>query len=375
MSDTQVLEPAQTGKSIAIIVEENPAIVLLDAKSKDGLFNHIRSEIDAFEPDVSSAKGRAAIKSFAYKITQTKTAVDDAGKKLTEEWRAKTNAVNESRREVKAKLSEMAEAVRKPLTDWEVAEEKRAQECRDKIQWMRSAKNVFIEDTSENVRERGKAVYETELTPEQYGDLLAEAQAVKDETIQSLKASLARLVKEEEDRAELARLQQAEQERLAREAAEREAEEQRRREVEEARLAEERRIKTERLEAERIERAQQEAADRAKREAEEAAERDRLAEQQRIEAERAEEQRKHNEALEAERQRAQEAEQREAERIAREQQEEAERAAREADQEHRANVKNAARDALIATGASNALATKIVLAILAGDIPAVRLEF
>ena len=367
--------PPVAGTSIALIVESNPAIVLLDDGKRDDLFNHIRSEIEAFEPDLSTNKGRAAIKSFAYKITQTKTAVDEAGKNLTEEWRTKTNAVNEARREAKAELTALAETVRKPLTDWEDAETARIAECREVINWLKSSINVFMDDTAEAVRDRGMTVYNTQLDPEKYGDLLAEAEEAKATAINSLKASLARLVKEEADRAELARLQQAETDRLAKEAEQRAADEQRMREEEAAVRADEARIAAEKAEQERIAAAEERAASQAKWDAEQKAIADREAEQKRIDAAQAETQRLHDEALATEQLRVQEVEQREAVRIETEKREANERAARFADQAHRATVKTSAKEALIATGATEELAVKVVLAILAGDIPAVKMEF
>lgn len=375
MSEADTLEKPQAGTSIAVIVESNPSIVLLDAKSKDDLFNHIRSEINAFEPDLSTVKGRDAIKKLAYKITRTKTAIDAAGKALNEDARAQISVVDAARRDARNTLDIMAEQVRKPLTDWEEAEAGRIAECREVIKWLKSSLNVYMDDTADDVRARGKAVYETVLDADKYGDMLAEAEEAKDATVASLRASLARLTKEEADRAELARLQQAEQERLANEAAEREAEEQRQREAEQARISEERRVAAEQAEQERIERAKQEAAESAKREEQDANERAFAAEQKRIDDERAEQQRKHDEELAAERDRIAALERENAKREQAEQRLREETERRQKDVEHRNSVKNAARDALMTTGASNALATKIVLAILAGDIPAVRLEF
>lgn len=437
MSEVETIEKPEAGTSIAVIVESNPAIVLLDAKSKDDLFNHIRSEIEAFKPDLSTAKGRDAIKSFAFKITRTKTAVDDAGKKLTEEWRTKTSAVNEARREAKEELSAMADAVRKPLTDWEEAEKLRVDQCRETIQRLKAAMNVYIEDTSETVRARGKEIYEIALDPERFGDMLAEAEDAKSTTVASLRAALTRLEKEEADKAELARLQKAEADRLAKEAEEKAAEEQRQREQQQAAEkdrqrvdyakaiiqhirdcgngmiggktypfpiliheleakvvidesfgdleAEARQVLAENLEKlneafkRHMAKADEEHAAQVKRDAEieaaKIADRKAAEKQAAHEAERAEEQRKHDEALAAERDRVAALERENAKRKQAEiaLREETER--RQKDVEHRANVKNGARDALIDTGASNALATKIVLAILAGDIPAVRLEF
>jgi colicin import membrane protein len=58
-------------------------------------------------------------------VTRSKTAIDDAGKKLNEEARAKINAVDAQRRKIREELDALAEEVRKPLTEWEKAEDQR----------------------------------------------------------------------------------------------------------------------------------------------------------------------------------------------------------------------------------------------------------
>jgi len=369
------LTPEATGTDIATIVAQTPVVVLLDVQKRDDLFTHIRREIEAFKPDTSTAKGRDAIKSLAYKITRTKTAIDAAGKELNEEARARINVVDAARREARTELDRLAEQVRKPLTDWEDAEKERVEWCQQVIADLKRGAVVSIDDTAETVRARGKAAWEVLIKPETFGDMFNEAEAVKAATVEALKSALARLTKEEADRAELERLraEAAERERIE---AERRAEEERKaREAEEARIAEERRIAAEKAEAERIERLKQEAEERAKAEAEAAAK----AERDRIE-------REHAEQLAAERRRAEEAEraaQAERDRIAREEaarKAEAERLAaeqaqRNADQQHRTEVKTAAKVALMSCGADEETARKIVVAILAGEIPNVSLRF
>lgn len=356
---------SETGTDIAVVVAQTPVVVLLDEKKRDDLFAHIRREIDAFTPDISTAKGRDAIKSFAYKITRTKTAIDAAGKELNEEARARINVVDAARRDARAELDKLAEQVRKPLTDWEEAEAARVARGQALIETFKTAAVVTLEDTAASVRERGTEIWNTSVDANDIGDdLFAEASAVKQATVVALKTALARLEKEEADRAELERLRQeaeerAEQDRLADEAAAREA-----REAEEARIAEERRVEAEKAEAERLARIEREAADRARREAE-------AAKQAEIDAanRRAEEAER---AAQAERDRiaaAEAAREAEAERNRREAE------ARAADQAHRSAVMKAAKEAIMTCGVDEEAARKVVLLIRAGEVPHVTLGF
>lgn len=362
MSD--VIEATKPSAAIALIVQQTPVVVLTDEAKRNEFYAHIQAEIDAFEPDISTDKGRKAIASLAYKIARTKTAIDAAGKELNDEARQKINAVDAERRAVREHFDALSTKVRAPLTEWEEAEEKRVEFIDNMIAMFRSARIVEMGETSASIRERGGEIFQTQIDPDVFQDRLTEAQSEKDETVGILKSALDRAVAAEKEAEELARLR-AENE--AREQAEREqaeAERVERERVEAERRAEEARADAEAAEARRVEAAAKEAEERARREAEEAAQR-----------ERDEERRQHEAALAAERERAEKAEaeaQAERERIAAE---EAERKAREADKEHRVSVMTVAKEAIMTCGVDEDVARKIVLLIKAGEVPNVKMEF
>lgn len=374
------IEPQST--AIALVVEQTPAIVLTDTSQREAFYAHIEREVEAFEPDTGTEKGRKAIKAFAYKITRTKTAIDDAGKQLNEEARARINAVDAERRVVKERLDALAKQVRKPLTDWETAEDDRIAECVAIISQFKSDMVVTLEDTAESVRERGRAVWNVALDADVFREKMDEAQAAKGLAVSTLKTALARLTKEEADRAELEALRAANAEREEREQAEREAreaEEQRLAEVKaaedrkvaEEKAAEARRVAAEKAEAERIEQARKDAQAAAQRKAEEAqAERDREHAAQLAAERKAREDAEH--AIEVERARLAVEE---AHRQAMAKQLAAEQAQRDADQKHRTKIKTAAKEAVMSCGADEETAKKIVVAILANKIPNVTLRF
>jgi hypothetical protein len=375
MPDVAELPRPETGTAIALIVSETPVVVLTDEKRRAEFYAHIQAEVESFTPDISTATGRAAIKSLAFKITRTKTAIDAAGKELNEEHRRFINAVDAERRAAREHLDTLAKQVRQPLTEWEEAEDARKAEVEKIIAMFRTSRFVEAGEGADHIRERGTLIYQTALDPDVFQDRLDEAQREKDDTVAHLKAALDRAVKAEEEAAELHRLREEAEAREREAAAKREADEAEAQRIAEEKRREEARAAAEKAEQERIARAEQEAADRARREAEEAAQR-----------ERDEERRKHEAALAAEREAREKAEreaQAERDRIAREDAarvEEARREAeakakREADQAHRTAVKTKAKEAIITCGADEETARKIVVAILAGEIPAVRMEF
>jgi len=223
MNAVATIEPTTT--AIAAVVEQTPVVVLTDRDQRDAFYAHIQHEVDAFKPDTSTEKGRKAIKAFAYKITRTKTAIDDAGKQLNEEARARINAVDAERRVVKEKLTALAAEVRRPLTEWEDAEEKRVEACRAVIDGIKASAVVTIEDTAATVRTRGAEVWNIAIDDNNFRDMAPEAVAAKEMAVSALKSALARLTKEEADRAELDRLRAEAAAREERDRAEREARE------------------------------------------------------------------------------------------------------------------------------------------------------
>jgi hypothetical protein len=355
----------QKSSQIVELVEANPVMVLTDAKKFSEFYEAMRRETDALDADVSTDRGRKAIASMAYKVARTKTAIDDAGKKLNEEARARINAIDESRREIRKQLDDLKDEVRRPLTEWEEAEDERIAQAEAELAKVREMSRVGYEDTVESVKARIDELGAITLDAKVHGEALGIVQAALADGIVALRSAHDRLVREHEERQEL--------ERLRAEAAERERVEAERKEAEET---ERRRAEAEKAEQERIAALERQAEERAKDAAEKKAREEREA------AERA-----HAEALAAERRRAEEAEraaQAERDRIAREEaerrataeREAAAQAAREADRAHRSRIMAAAKEAIMEAGEiGEEVAKKIVLAIAANNVPNISIRF
>lgn len=336
---------------IIATVTANPVTVLTNEKTYSEFYARMKAECDEFEPDLSTVTSRAKISAQAYKVTRTKTAIDAAGKKLNEDARAQINAVDASRRKIRDELDALAEEVRRPLTEWEEAEKARAAKVKEIRENVIGLGNSSPHETPQDIRDRLDQLAEIILSGDILGDEYADIVADRDASLAHLRAHLERAVKAEEDAAELARLR-AEQE--AREQAEREAKE-----------------KAEREESERIARERVEAEYKAnvEREAEKARQAEILkakAEQERIEREAAERVAK----AEAEAKRVKEdAERAERERLAKIEQTQREERERQEDREHRGKIMREAKEAIMALGPDEEMARKIVLAMVAGEIP------
>jgi hypothetical protein len=88
----------------------------------------IEAHTQQIQFDASTPEGREKIRSHAYRLRQTKSALDDMGKALTEAWRQRTDAVNAVRQTIRARLDKLINLARAKLTAFEIAEEQRVLE-------------------------------------------------------------------------------------------------------------------------------------------------------------------------------------------------------------------------------------------------------
>ena len=97
------------------------------------LVEKIKTEARSFVIDATTAKGRKEAVSLAAKIRKSKTFLDTLGKNLTETERDKITKVNAERKIIRDELDELAEEIRKPVTEFEQAEENRIAAIRIRI--------------------------------------------------------------------------------------------------------------------------------------------------------------------------------------------------------------------------------------------------
>jgi hypothetical protein len=346
------------------ITLDDPAAVLTDEARYSAFRDVVKAAVAGQKPNTSTVAGRKAIASLAYKIARTKTAIDDAGKKLNEDARAKINAVDAQRRKIRQELDDLAAEARKPLTEWEEAEQRRANRAAIMRGDIDRLRRIEAGDGSNLIADRLAQLHAITPDPAAVGGEADALTAKRDAAVVAVETALANARQHEADQAELARLraEREEQERQERERAEREA----------AEKAERERKEREAAEAKRREEA---AAEGARQEVEQKAE----AERRRHEAEIAAAKRAAEEAAakaEAEKKAMIAAQERqEAERKAAAERAEKEAAARAADREHRGKIMGAAKAAIMGLGPDEETARKIVLAIVANEVPHVTLSF
>lgn len=327
----------------------------------DPLLAKVRARIDEFAPDAATPKGRQEIKSFAFAIVKTKTALESVGKALADEQKAIPKKIDECRRTFRETLDRWHDEVRKPLTDWEEAERARVARHTDEIARIDQVPSAAV--TAAEIRECLAEIEAIVISPD-LEEFEANYARAKDSAIRALRLKLVERERWEAEQAELARLR-------------READEQAARDREE-------RIRVEAVVAERARAEREAAAERAMVEREAAAEKARVAaEAARVEAEAraardAAERREQDQRLAAEA-----AERRAAEtelRLKREAEAEAARVAaekerREADIRRRNRVKREAVAALVAGGVDEEVARSVIVIIARKAVPHVSIAY
>jgi len=198
-----------------IVVEKLGAIELFTGSAGvEKILDDIEQKVSAFVPDTSTAKSRKDIASLAYKVSQSKIVLDELGKSLVADWKAKSALVDASRKIVRDRLDALRDKVRRPLTNWEVEDEKRV-----------AAEKLAAE--MERAELEARHIHGLWLREKEIAAKEAELARIEEERQAKEEAELAnKLMKEQIERDEAARV--AHEERIKKEAAEkatREAEE------------------------------------------------------------------------------------------------------------------------------------------------------
>jgi len=376
---TATAAKAEIGHNSAAVGEmlaKDPTLLFSERGLLETLIESIEQEIADQKADATTEKGRKAMKSLAYNIATRKTKYDEAGKSLNEELRAKINTVDVVRKKMRDTLDALRDKAKAPADAWDKKEDARKELVTGVRTIFADAMRVTSDTAPAQIDIMASEVEHLLIPPEVFLDLHEQAQAEQKAALEHLASVKQRIAKAEADRAELDRLraEKAEAERAAQEAAAAEAKKKADEEriaaaakaAAEKAIADERRKAEEAAEAARVAQAKAEAA----REAAAAAERQK-AQDAIDEANR--KARAAQEALEAER-RA------EAAKVAAAEKARAEQARldaeRQRNQEHRQKLMKAAKEAIMEHGGVKEDAARlIVLAIVAGSVPNVSLEF
>ncbi len=349
------------------LIELPPAETALATFTTPGGLDHyveqVREKVCGTVYDMSKRKDREACAADAYKVSRTKAAIEKLGAALSAEYKEVPKKIDAQRRDWNAKMDALRDEIRKPLTEWEEAEDRRIAQHRANLADIAQHATDIGSLDAESLRQR-LVLVEQVAVGESWEEFEAEAHRVKAKALEILGTALTAREQYEAEQAELAELRrkQAEQEQKDREA------EIARQAAEKARADAEAKAQAERDAAAKREADAKAAAERAERERAEAIERQRQAEA-RAEAERLAAEQRAKDAAEAARQA--EIKRQADEKAAAE----AAQRKREADIAHKASINNAALAAFIENGLPDECAKRAVILIAKGLIPNIRIQY
>lgn len=362
-----------TKTELAAVPPKETALAVFSAeKGLEPWLQKIRDEVRAFIPDTSTAKGRAAIASIAHKVAKSRTALDDAGKKLVAELKEVPKLIDAERKRMRESLEVLQEEVRRPLNEWQAAEDARVAQHQAVIKHIENTDTAGmsaaligakIQDLDSCEINQELEEFEADAHRAKAASLIILRQAMQDqEKLEAEQAELIKLRAEKE-----AQDQKDRETRIAQEAADKariEAEQKTQRE----RDAEAKRAADEKVAAEKRENDLRLAAAESERKAEQAR-REKIESDQRAERERKEAAERQEKAVEeariAEQKRADEA----AAEIVRQQD------ARAADTAHKSKVMGAAKAAIMSMNVTEELAKALVMKIYRGEVPNITINF
>lgn len=351
---------AQTLVPIDDISENNaPAIYV-----KGGLLpflEQVRQEVSTEVPDISTKKGRDRIASLAAKVSKSKKAVENPGRDYLKRLKEMPKVVEEELREFVRAMDALRDETRKPLTEWEEAEESRVAMHQASVDSLRvqPIEEMFAVDITALIES-----IDSIQIDERYEEFEAEAHRVKAATLATYREALTKREAYEKEQAELERLraeQAAQAQREREQQLVREAEERARAEAAQAAQAEREAVIRREAEA----KAQSEARERQLQQQAEAAEREKADAEKRAMQAAIDSTAKAEAAAAAERQRYLD-EQKEVARQA---------AAREADQANKVAVLTAAKVALMQSGITEEQAREVVNLIRHGKVPKISITY
>lgn len=265
-------------KGDLIVIEKLNLPEVFTSEGVDSLIKEVENKVISIVPDTSTDKGRKAIASMAYKVSQCKKPLEDAGKKMVAEQKAKIKVVDDARIRLIKQLDVVRDKVRQPLTEWEAEQERiKAEAAKKEAERMNYIDSICtaLEDYSRQANpiihsqsEISEWIKEIELCiiNESFEEFEQRARTAKETALHALKVSLEVRIKADKEKEQ----RRAEEKKLA--------EERKAREDEEKRLeAERKQLEVEKAEVERQKREAREAEERKIREAEEQQERERIA--------------------------------------------------------------------------------------------------
>tara|TARA_R110000744_G_scaffold289137_1_gene400071 strand:- start:1405 stop:2418 length:1014 start_codon:yes stop_codon:yes gene_type:complete len=207
---------------IALPTESSLADLMANTGSLEAMLDNLEKSARSMVIDTSTSSGRDAVRALAAKIAKSKVALDKAGLASTEHLREVVKGTNTRRTIAKDRLTALQAEVRKPLTDWETAEDQRKEAMQERLSSIDKGR-VDAGSTSEQIK-KAAAEIGAIIIDDTWAEQTSQAEFLKGDALDHFAALLPIAEKREADSRELEELRtlRAEQDRKDAEAAEKE---------------------------------------------------------------------------------------------------------------------------------------------------------
>lgn len=215
-SKVEILPPISDAILPTKYVEMNPELFFSE-RNIDEVIAELRNKADSFTPDISTAKGRAQVKSFSAKFSSSKTFLDKKGAELVSGWKEQAKIIDIQRKRFRDTCDELRDYSRLPVTEWEAAEKAREEAERLALAIAEDhgsaiAENILF-DREKKVREE-LAKIEEEAEKKRIAEREAAEETARKEREEQIRRDATAKAEREKEEAE-ARAKKAEDDRIA----------------------------------------------------------------------------------------------------------------------------------------------------------------
>jgi len=220
----------------SLVPVEAKSLVSFDENSFQTFYERVRAEHTIENPDISTEEGRQKIRSAAFKVAKIKKDVERQADALKADAQKTIKIINEGKNGALEKMQALQDEIRKPLTQWEQAEEDRVKRLENTVQFIEGLSELPENYSTEEIETRIDVLNKHFSPTEDWQEFKNRAELAKKNTLEKLSAALDKRKKYEADQAELAKLRKEQEEREQKERDERiakEAAEKARKEAEE----------------------------------------------------------------------------------------------------------------------------------------------
>lgn len=108
-----------------IVIEKLDASIVFSETGMTELLKEIETKAISHVTDITTEQGRKDIVSLAYKVTRSKTLIDNLGKGIVSEWKKKAKGIDIHRKIAREFLDGLKDKIKQPLAVWEEEQSKK----------------------------------------------------------------------------------------------------------------------------------------------------------------------------------------------------------------------------------------------------------